>query len=104
MGTIDGVKKQRLKIKFVNLLLLALVFSGGFYYLLGVNKLVVKGFELQELKKQSEILSNENREMKNRQVALESYTNLEEKIKALRLVAIDRIDYITAKNDVLAKK
>ena len=92
------------KIKFVNLLLAVLIVSSGFSYLVSINKLVVSGFKLQSLRQKVEALSSENEAIAAQQVSLESYANLEQKIKDLKMVAVDKIDYITPAPEVLAKQ
>ena len=56
--------------------------------------LVVKGFELQELKVKVSNLSEENRKASVETMALKSYGNLAKRIENLNMIAVDNIDYI----------
>jgi hypothetical protein len=104
MGQINPKKSILGKIKLINLFLLTLVFVSGGFYLVGMNSLVVKGFELQDLKQQAAVLANENQEISSRKVALESYHNIDSKLRDLNMVAIDKIEYLTAAEDIIAKR
>jgi len=104
MGQIDQKKSNIGKIKLVNLFLIALIFISGGFYLTGMNNLVVKGFELQKLKHQAATLANENQEISARKVALESYRNIDSKLRDLNMVAIDKIEYLAATDEVIAKR
>ncbi|MEI7620431.1 MAG: hypothetical protein WCJ57_02575 [Candidatus Falkowbacteria bacterium] len=104
MGQINPKKSNIFKVKIVNLLLVALILVSGGFYLAGMNNLVVKGFELQKLKRQAQTLANENQEISARKVALESYHNIDSKLRDLNMVAIDKIDYLTATEDIVAKR
>lgn len=81
-------------IKIVNGFLLLLIVAGSLYYVTGINDLVVKGFELQELKAKVSYLSEENKKASAETMALKSYGNLAKRIENLQMVAVDNIDYI----------
>lgn len=104
MGQIDPKKSNIFKIKLINLFLIALIFVSGAFYLAGMNNLVVKGFELQKLRVQAESVANENREISARKVALESYHNIDSKLRDLNMVAIDQIEYLTVAPELIAKR
>ena len=104
MGQINPKKSNISKIRLVNVFLIALIFISGGFYLAGMNNLVVKGFELQKLKKQAQSLSNENQEITARKVALESYQNIDSKLRDLHMVTIDQINYLSATDEVIAKR
>ncbi|MFA4942441.1 MAG: hypothetical protein WC564_02280 [Patescibacteria group bacterium] len=104
MGQINSKKSNVSKVKLINLFLIALILVSGGFYLAGMNNLVVKGFELQKLKVQAQSLANENQEISARKVALESYYNIDGKLRDLNMVAVDQIDYLTVLSDVIAKR
>lgn len=104
MGQINPKKSNFTKIKLINLFLVVLIVVAGGFYLAGMNNLVVKGFELQKLKHQAEVLANENQEISAHKVALESYHNIDSKLRDLNMVTIDRIEYLTAPEEVIAKR
>jgi hypothetical protein len=92
------------KIKLVNLLILVLIFAAGLSYLFGMNRLMVSGFKLQALKRQVAALSDENQDIENQRVDLESYPNLEQRLKDLNMVAVDKVDYLQAQPGLIAKE
>lgn len=104
MGQISPKKSNNFKVKLTNLFLVTLILTVGGFYLASMNNLVVRGFELQKLKRQSESLANENKEISARKVALESYRNIDSKLRDLNMVAIDKIEYLNASAEVIAKK
>jgi hypothetical protein len=102
MGTIQTTKKFHLK--FINLFLLVMVVVSGALYLESNNDLMVKGFKLQELKKQSRNLADENQTISARKTALESYQNLPGRLNGLNMVAVDKIEYLTVNGETIARK
>ncbi|HNX11079.1 MAG TPA: hypothetical protein PKI61_02970 [bacterium] len=104
MGTYYSFKNKKCYLGAINFLLLIAVVVGGAYYLVGMNNLVVKGFKLEELRHQVGVLNGANQDFKNKKLAMESYGSLDQKIKDLKLVAIDQIEYISVGSEVLAKK
>ena len=104
MGRLDHRQNWFAKIKLFNLFLFVLIIAAGAYYLVGINRLVVTGFKLQEMRQQAAALSADNQNIEAQRISLESYSNLEQKIKELKMVAVDKIDYLTPISDVLAKR
>jgi hypothetical protein len=104
MGKIENKTNWWRQIRFINVVVIVLVIANGLAYLVGINNLVVKGFTLQELKKNLEIVANDNQKIETEKVGLESYSNIEEKLRALKMVPIEKVEYIVAKDDIIAKK
>lgn len=100
-------KKFRLKfckLKYINILLFVLVIIAGVFYIIITNNLSIKGFELNELKKETKNLSSKNDGLKVQSMSLESYDNLHKKIQDLKMVAVGEVLYIAANNQAVAKK
>ena len=102
---------RQIKIKFsfkiLNKLIFSFIIISVLYYITGINDLTVKGFRLQELKTEVSKLQEENRNVKLKVMALESYSNLSERAKELNMVAMgEDVEYITvtAGASVVAKK
>ncbi|MDD5071541.1 MAG: hypothetical protein PHQ42_02275 [Patescibacteria group bacterium] len=99
-------KKQRkiFNLKNLNKLLFMLTIAAGVCYLAGINDLTVKGFKLQEEKRKINLLREENAVLGSKAIAMESYNNLSERAKELKMVAVGEIDYITIQSGIVAKK
>ena len=77
------------------------------YYVAGINDLIAKGFRLQELRIESVRLQEENRNIKSKAVALESYQNLNERARQLNMIAMgEEVHYISSisEGSVVAKR
>lgn len=97
-------KKKLFSLRIFNIVLLLFIIVSGVYYLTGINNLTVKGFRLQELKREVNRLSSENKKIKLQAMNLESYNNLSQRAEKLNMVAVGEIDYITTALEVMAKK
>jgi hypothetical protein len=95
---------RRLNLRLVNLFLGVIVFLIGGYYLVNINDLTVKGFALRELKSEATILTSENLDKETKVMNLQSYGNLNEKVKKLNMVAVDEVEYLTVNQAALARK
>ncbi len=95
---------KRLNLKLVNFFLGSLTLIIGGYYLISINDLTVKGFLLKELKSQTTILASENLDSEAKVMNLQSYSNLNDKIKKLNMVAVSEVEYLTVNQAALARK
>lgn len=97
--------KKILTFKNLNKLLFSVVIVFGMYYLTGINDLMVKGFRLQELKREQSKAASELRDLENQVMNLESYARLSERAKELNMVAVGKeIAYINSNSDVVARR
>ncbi|MFA5163422.1 MAG: hypothetical protein WC441_02720 [Patescibacteria group bacterium] len=97
-------KSRRLSLKMLNLGLFSLILLFGLAYVVCINDLTVKGFALKELKVRATSLANENQEIEDKVMAIQSYNNLVEKVKGLNMVAVGEVDYLTLNKNMVAKK
>lgn len=88
----------------LNKFLFIIIVAVGVYYLSGINDLTVKGFKLQEEKGKINLLKEENAVLGLKVTNLESYNNLSERAKELKMVAAREIDYLTIQSGIVAKK
>jgi len=95
--------KKFLNLRTANRIIFLLIFLFFGAYLFGVNSLSVRGFELSETNKKINDLNSENAELELKTMQLESYASINEKVKNLGLVKIDKIDYITPSIGVARK-
>lgn len=78
------------------------ILSIGFVF--GVNDLSIKGFVLQEEKTRVLTLEDENRKLELAIMELESYENLANRAIELKMVKVDKVDYISVENASVARK
>lgn len=82
-----------------------LLFIAGFVcYVSSVNDLSVKGFKLQEMKKQVAEIEANNKELELKVMNLSSYNNLSERINGFSMVPAGSVSYVANKNEAVAKK
>jgi len=104
MGKLDYKKNWLRKIKFVNLFIFILIAVSMATYLNGINSLVVKGFTLEAAQKNLDSLTVENGQIESKKIALESYTDIEQKLNDLHMVPVDKIEYLEIGDGTVAKK
>jgi hypothetical protein len=95
---------KRLNLKLVNIFLGTIALIMGGYYLISINDLTVKGFALRELKSEATILASENLDSEAKVMNLQSYSNLNDKVKKLNMVAAREVEYLTVNQASLARK
>lgn len=97
-------KKILVNLVVANKILFFFLLVGFIYYITGTNDLAVKGFELQELKKQVAEIDNNNKELELKVMSLSSYNKLTEKVQGLSMVPAGSISYVAKTNEAVAKK
>ena len=95
--------KKSLNFKLINRVLLVLVSIGIVYYVAGTNDLVVKGFDLQSLKKHSSSLEREHKDFDTYATSLKSYNNLQKRVEKLGMIEAGGVDYIRGKSVVAVR-
>lgn len=95
---------KRLNLRIVNSLLGGLIVILGIFYLVNINDLTVKGFALKELRSESNLLASDNKDCEAKIMNLQSYNNLNDKVKKLNMVAVAEVEYLSVNNVVLARK
>ncbi len=89
-------RKIQLSFKILNKIIFSFIVISMLYYITGINDLTVKGFKLQELKREVSKLREENRNAEIKVTTLESYSNLSERVKNLDMIAMgEEVEYIT---------
>ena len=95
---------KRLNLRLVNSFLGGLIVVLGIFYLVNINDLTVKGFALKELKSQSNLLISDNKDCEAKIMNLQSYNNLNDKVKKLNMVAVSEVEYLSSNPNVIARK
>lgn len=97
-------KIKFIKLKYINILFFILIIASGVFHIAVTNNLSIKGFELNELKKEIRNITSENEELKVKTMSMESYDNLNQRVKELNMVAVGEVAYITEAKQTVAKK
>jgi cell division protein FtsL len=108
-GCFNGFDRKSTKSKIFswqifNKVLIVLIIISSIYFIVSVNDLSIKGFMLQELKLKIAELDNKNADLELKIMELESYENISERAQGMKMVKVDKIDYITIIEEVVAVK
>lgn len=101
--SIKKTKRKFINIKIINSCLLVSIILCGAFYMVSVNDLIIKGFELQELKKEYNKISEDTVEHELKILALESNNNLSKRAEKLEMVAIGEMEFISVSGGVAMK-
>lgn len=82
------------KLQKINKILFLLIIVTGVMYLIGTNDVSIKSFVLQQHKKEAMKLRNDNNDLELQTMSLSSYNNLSRRVEGMKLVKVDKIDYI----------
>lgn len=82
--------------------LLLIVFSFGFLYLVQTNLNATKGYKIKDLEKQLTLLQKDNKELKLDYIELQSIANVVEKSAKLNLVPSGNVEIVTDAEPVMA--
>ena len=97
-------RKIKFNLVFFNKTLFSFILSLSFYYVMNINNLSIKGFELQTLKEEVKELGEEKKTLDLEVAYLRSYSYLDDKIKNSNFVTVNNIEYFDSREDVLAMK
>ena len=108
LGDNCGRKKRNRKEGFywriLNRVIIFLIIAGGISFVLTINDLSIKGFVVRDLKEKTARLENENEDVELKIMELESFEGLSQKVMDMKMVKVDKIDYITVIDEVVVKK
>lgn len=88
---------------FKNLLIIAVI-AVSISYLLCINDLSIKGFEIKDLKKQVQKITDDNQQMEIKIADLKSLDSVYDRAQDLRMVKVDKIEYLTTTETTVAMK
>jgi cell division protein FtsB len=95
---------RKSKLMILNKFLFVVIFISGIYFVATINDLSIKGFVLQDLKKQVNNLSSENRNIELQIMELESFDSIAKRASDMKMVRVDKIDYISVVKENVAMK
>ena len=96
-------KKLSFSFRFLNKIVLFLIIIGGVGYIMGVNDIVIKGFEVQDTKTRLSQLRQENNTLELRVMSLSSFNNVSEQAEKLGMIKADNIEYLSGEGAVAKK-
>ncbi|OGF28468.1 hypothetical protein A2331_05105 [Candidatus Falkowbacteria bacterium RIFOXYB2_FULL_34_18] len=103
-------KQKNIKSKFLlahgilNKFIMAMILVCGIYFVVSANDLSIKGFVLQKLKLEVAEINKQNKEIKLKIMELESYDNITKKAEELKMVKVEKVDYILISPETVARK
>lgn len=96
-------KKETDYLMIANRTLSLMIVVAGVIFLGGTNDLAIKHFVVQENKRKLFELRDANRELESKAMSLSSFSSIEKKVDNLKMVKVDKIDYVNL-NQVVAKR
>jgi hypothetical protein len=109
-GKLSRFKKNIIKkkgIAYLSLINKAIIIGcilSGVYYIVSINNISIKGFVLKDLKTDLSQLMQEKEILELKVMELESYDNISRRAEQLKMVKVDKIDYITVTDEAVAVK
>lgn len=105
-GNRAGIRGDKFfhRLKILNKLLLATIIIVVGYFVVSTNDLSIKGFVLNELWSEVNTLATNNDQIELKIMELESYDKIDKRAQELKMVKIDKIDYITINDEAVAKR
>ena len=93
----------KLNVSLLNKIII--VFGGCLFMALvaAINDISVKGIVMQELRKEYTTLQKENDQVEIKVMTLESYENIDKRARELKMVKVDKVNYINI-DQAMAKK
>ena len=92
-----------LDLKSVAIILIAISFGLGFFYLYQVNDLATKGYEIGKMEREISELSEINKKNRIKEVELKSMYNIEKTAEDFDLVSVKGITYLNLNGPVAMK-
>lgn len=98
-GRLSKAKKP-----IIAVFLLVMLVGALSIYLLEVNNIAAKGYEIRELESQVNEIQEENEKLAVRVIELKSMNELDEKVAALDMVPVDGMTYYDTIGQVMARR
>jgi len=104
-GRVQSKKRNYLDyVKLLNKVIIFFIIFNAVYFVMNVNDLSIKGFVLNSQKMKVLKLTDENRALELEITKLSSLSNVEKRAQEMKLVKVDKIDYIEVKDGAVAMK
>lgn len=102
----DETKKDLFtgKVAIIKNLLLIIIFIASISYLLCINDISIKGFVIKDLKGQIQKIADDNQSLEIKIAELKSLDKVYDRAQELKMVKVDKIDYLTISDTSVARK
>jgi hypothetical protein len=99
-------KSQRTMLtwKLANKAITILAVFSFVYFVICVNNIATKGFMIKDLKIRVQQISKENQKIELQASELKTLTSINARANSLKMVKVDKIDYLTVMDDTVALK
>lgn len=95
--------KVKSKSKFFNYALMTMIGAMFFGYLVSVNGLATKGYQIKELQNKVADLKQQNDDLQLQALALQSMGAVQDKVNSLKMVDAGKSDYLVEKPVAVAR-
>ncbi len=94
---------RQLNLKHVNTTLTVMTILFGVGYLVLMNGLATKGYQIKDLEQHIAVLQDENSDLKVQTLSLQSLDSVKQKVDKLGLVAVTNVEYLSPTPVALAR-
>ena len=94
----------KVNLKTFNICLFVTIAAFGFFYLINISDLTVKGFALRELRNEVSNLASDKLENEEAVNSLQSYYSVSARTQQLAMVKTGNIEYLSVSGPIVAKK
>lgn len=107
----ENLKRRKVKfskslfnLAFFNKMVFVLAILSGLCYIIVINDLSIKGIVLEELKKDALVLNENKKNYELNIMRLESYDTINRRAQEIKMVKVDKIEYISTGKDAVARR
>ncbi len=98
------IKQISEKIVKIRIVIVAFLVVSSLAYFWQITSLSVRGFKIKDLENSIQQLKKDNQKLELEATDKEAMLNVEEKVKGLGLVAVEKVDYLTVVSPVVAMR
>ena len=95
---------MKIDIRVLNIIVLGLVVFIGISYLIQINTLATKGYQIRELETKVTQLEKESKTMELQVLELQSMDNVKNKVSQLNMVDVGKVEYLMPTPVVFANR
>lgn len=96
---VQGIKINSM---ILSLIIVCLIILSGTFYLIQVNKVATKGYQIRDFEQQIKELEENNKKLATEKIKLESNVEIEKRIANLGMVRVNSIDYVEDTHSAVA--
>ena len=96
---LEGIKVNSF---IISLIIVGLIVISGTLYLVQVNYVATKGYQIRDFEQKINTLKDQNKKLSVEIIKLQSSVELEKKIRELSMVRVNQFDYLTRSDNAVA--